>query len=143
MGTLGVRSFSNIGPVIWNSLPLSVRHSFSLSSFTSELKTHLFPSAYRIFTFFLLILPNTSPVMNVFVVSMCVSMRACARVRACVRACMCVCVCVCVCVRVWARVRVYVSVCVRACVRVCVCVRVGARVRACVRACVRVYECWK
>ena len=44
--TLGERSFQCIGSVIWNSLPLSVRHSSSLSSFKSKLKTHLFSSAY-------------------------------------------------------------------------------------------------
>ena len=44
--TLGERSFQYIGPVIWNSLPLSVRHSSSLSSFKSKLKTHHFSSAY-------------------------------------------------------------------------------------------------
>ena len=41
-GTVGERSFQCIGPVIWNSLPFSVRHATSLSSFKSKLKTHLF-----------------------------------------------------------------------------------------------------
>ena len=45
-----------IGLVIWNSLPLSVRHSSSLSSFKSELKTHLSSFAYWSVVFFLLIL---------------------------------------------------------------------------------------
>ena len=44
--TLGERSCQYIGPVLWNSLPFSVRHSSSLSSFKSKLKTHLFSSAY-------------------------------------------------------------------------------------------------
>ena len=44
--TLGDRSFQYIGPVTWNSLPFSVRHATSLSSFKSKLKTHLFSSAY-------------------------------------------------------------------------------------------------
>ena len=44
--TLGERSFQYIGSVIWNSLPLSVRHSSSLSSFKSKLKTHLLSSTY-------------------------------------------------------------------------------------------------
>ena len=44
--TLGERSLQYIGPVLWNSLPLPVRHLSSLSSFKSELKTHLFSSAY-------------------------------------------------------------------------------------------------
>ena len=44
--TMGERSFQYIGPVLWNSLPLSVRHSSSLSFlFKSKLKTNLF-SAY-------------------------------------------------------------------------------------------------
>ena len=43
---LGERSFHCIGPVLWNSLPLSIRHSSLLSSFKSKLKTHLFSSAY-------------------------------------------------------------------------------------------------
>ena len=44
--TLGERSFQYIGPVIWNSLPFSVRHATSLSSFKSKRKTHLFSSAH-------------------------------------------------------------------------------------------------
>ena len=44
--TLGERPFQYIGPVLWSSIPLSVRHSSSLSSFKSKLKTHLFSSAY-------------------------------------------------------------------------------------------------
>ena len=44
--TLGGKSFQYTGPVIWNSLPLSVRHSSSLSSFKQKLKTHLCSSAY-------------------------------------------------------------------------------------------------
>ena len=43
---LGERSFQYNRPVIWNSLPFSVRHAMSLSSFKSKLKTHLFSSAY-------------------------------------------------------------------------------------------------
>ena len=38
----GQRSFSYQAPVNWNQLPLSVRHSDSLVSFKSSLKTHLF-----------------------------------------------------------------------------------------------------
>ena len=44
--TLGEISFHFIGPVIRNSLSFSVRHATSLPSFKSNLKTHLFPSAY-------------------------------------------------------------------------------------------------
>ena len=42
----GKRSFQHIGPVIWNSLPLSVRQSSSLSPSMSKLTTHLFSSTY-------------------------------------------------------------------------------------------------
>ena len=38
----GQRAFSYVGPVFWNSLPYSVRHSQTLSQFKSQLKTHLF-----------------------------------------------------------------------------------------------------
>ena len=37
--TLGERSFQYTGPVLWNPLPLSVRHLSSLSSCKSKLKT--------------------------------------------------------------------------------------------------------
>ena len=51
--------------VIWNSRTLSVRHSFSLSSFKSKVKTHPFSSAYRSVVFFLRILPgNPSPIIH-------------------------------------------------------------------------------
>ena len=39
----GRRSFSYAAPTIWNSLPLELRKSKSLSIFRSDLKTHLFP----------------------------------------------------------------------------------------------------
>ena len=38
----GQSSFSYQAPVIWNQLPVSVRHSASVSSFKSSLKTFLF-----------------------------------------------------------------------------------------------------
>ena len=40
------RSFSYQTPVIWNQLPVSVRHSASVSSFKSSLKTFLFLKAF-------------------------------------------------------------------------------------------------
>ena len=43
-------------PVIWDTLPLPVRHSSLLSSFKSKLKTHLSSSAYCSVVFFRLIL---------------------------------------------------------------------------------------
>ena len=39
----GQRSFDFQGANTWNQLPLSVRHSQSLASFKTKLKTHLFP----------------------------------------------------------------------------------------------------
>ena len=45
-----------IGPVLWNSHTVSVRHSSSLISFKSKLKTHIFSSASIVF--FLLISPT-------------------------------------------------------------------------------------
>ncbi|KAK7103227.1 hypothetical protein V1264_018173 [Littorina saxatilis] len=44
--TQGQRAFSYIGPVTWNSLPLSVRDSDTPTQFKSSLKTHLFRSAF-------------------------------------------------------------------------------------------------
>ena len=41
--TVGYRSFSRQAPILWNSLPFSLRHSVSISSFKTALKTHLFP----------------------------------------------------------------------------------------------------
>ncbi len=40
---IGRRSFSYAAPTVWNSLPLSIRYTKSLSTFRSLLKTHLFP----------------------------------------------------------------------------------------------------
>jgi len=40
---IGRRSFSYAAPTIWNSLPLPLRNTNSLSSFRSQLKTFLFP----------------------------------------------------------------------------------------------------
>ena len=36
------RTFSHFGPHIWNNLPQDIRHSATLSSFKSQLKTFLF-----------------------------------------------------------------------------------------------------
>ena len=40
---LGRRSFKFAAPTIWNSLPLHLRSSSTISYFCSKLKTHLFP----------------------------------------------------------------------------------------------------
>ena len=43
--SFGGRAFSCAGPVQWNSLPFHLRHSSSLPTFKSQLKTHLFRKA--------------------------------------------------------------------------------------------------
>ncbi|GFR85675.1 reverse transcriptase-like protein [Elysia marginata] len=40
--TYGERSFSYYGPVTWNEIPISVRHSTTLEIFKMSLKTFLF-----------------------------------------------------------------------------------------------------
>ena len=40
--THGFHTFSHFGPHIWNNLPQDIRHSATLSSFKSQLKTFLF-----------------------------------------------------------------------------------------------------
>ena len=40
--THGFGTFSHFGPHIWNNLPQDIRHSTTLSSFKSQLKTFLF-----------------------------------------------------------------------------------------------------
>ena len=42
----GDRSFRVAGPTLWNKLPLKIRLSESVNQFKSQLKTHLFESAY-------------------------------------------------------------------------------------------------
>ena len=42
--SFGERKFSYQASVLWNSLPISLRHSNSTLAFKSALKTHLFPS---------------------------------------------------------------------------------------------------
>ena len=44
--TYGKRSFSFAAPSLWNSLPMSIRHSLSISSFRRSLKTYLFVEHY-------------------------------------------------------------------------------------------------
>ena len=45
--TVGDRAFAIAAPTLWNSLPLSIRNSDSLTSFKSQLKTHLFKIAFK------------------------------------------------------------------------------------------------
>ena len=44
--SFGQRKFSYQASVLWNSLPISLRHSNSTLAFKSALKTHLFPSQW-------------------------------------------------------------------------------------------------
>ncbi len=44
--TYGDRRFAVCAPRLWNSLPLHIRNSASVEQFRSQLKTHLFNSAY-------------------------------------------------------------------------------------------------
>ena len=72
--TFGERSFSYAGPSVWNSLPQTLRHSDSTSSFKDALKTHLFNNCFS--------QPCPSPRPT-----LCVCVRArvcvCVRVRVC------------------------------------------------------------
>ena len=43
LSTIESRTFSVVGPSLWNKLPISIRQAPSLSAFKSRLKTHLFP----------------------------------------------------------------------------------------------------
>ena len=40
---IGRRSFSYAAPFVWNNLPINLRSTNCLSTFRSQLKTHLFP----------------------------------------------------------------------------------------------------
>lgn len=45
--TYGARSFSVIGPKLWNDLPNDIKCASSLASFKSKLKTHLFTQVFN------------------------------------------------------------------------------------------------
>ncbi|XP_046551047.1 uncharacterized protein LOC124260773 [Haliotis rubra] len=45
--TFGDRSFAKAGREMWNSLPMNLRSQENLPAFKSQLKTHLFSTAYR------------------------------------------------------------------------------------------------
>ena len=46
--TLGDRAFAHAAPVLWNSLPLTIRTSSSLAIFKKHLKTFLFKKAFNL-----------------------------------------------------------------------------------------------
>ena len=46
--TLGDRAFAHAAPVLWNSLPLTIRSSGSLAIFKKQLKTFLFKKAFNL-----------------------------------------------------------------------------------------------
>ena len=43
----GGRAFSNIAPVLWNSIPQEIQNAETLATFKKRLKTHLFQTYYR------------------------------------------------------------------------------------------------
>ena len=48
LATYGQCSFSHAAPMLWNSLPDSLHHCVTLSSFKLNIKTYLFKQAYDI-----------------------------------------------------------------------------------------------
>ena len=46
--TLGDRAFAHAAPVLWNSLPLTIKTSSSLAIFKKQLKTFLFKKAFNL-----------------------------------------------------------------------------------------------
>ncbi|XP_060949590.1 serine/threonine-protein phosphatase 6 regulatory subunit 3-like [Limanda limanda] len=48
LSSMGARAFSCSAPRLWNSLPPHIRQSDSITSFKSQLKTHLFKLAYSL-----------------------------------------------------------------------------------------------
>ena len=46
--TLGDRAFAHVAPVLWKSLPLTIRTSSSLAIFKKQLKTFLFKKAFNL-----------------------------------------------------------------------------------------------
>ena len=45
--TMGDRAFMIAAPILWNSLPLSVRQAATVDNFKSMVKMHLFAKAYN------------------------------------------------------------------------------------------------
>ena len=46
--TYGDRSFACVSPRLWNKLPVFIRHSETLDSFKTRLKTHLYKIAFNL-----------------------------------------------------------------------------------------------
>ena len=46
--TFAARSFSVLGPELWNKLPSTIREIDNYARFKKELKTHLFKIAYNL-----------------------------------------------------------------------------------------------
>ena len=86
--TFGEKSFSYAGPSVWNSLPQTLHHSDSTSSFKAAIRRTCLRIIFKLF-FTALPIPSSDTV--------CVCACVCVRVCVCVCACVCVCVCVCVC----------------------------------------------
>ena len=47
--TFGDRSFSYIGPKLWNTLPIELRNADSVDIFKKKLKTHMFRDYFNLF----------------------------------------------------------------------------------------------
>ena len=74
--THGFCTFSHFGPHIWNNLPQNIRHSATLSSFKSQLKTFLWAiSLLRIFQLSHIVLHSYQSVQCVCVCIFCIAMR--------------------------------------------------------------------
>ena len=98
------RPFQYTSSVIWNSIPLSVMHASSLSSFKSKVKTHIFSFAYWFIIFVLMInfFPFPSSVIyqaHQQYAHNCVCMHMSA--YECMYLCLCAHVCVCVCLYIF------------------------------------------
>ena len=50
--SLGDRAFAHAAPVLWNSLPLTIRTRSSLAIFKKQLKASLFRKAFSLFQYF-------------------------------------------------------------------------------------------
>ena len=46
LSTYGDRAFEKVAPVLWNKIPLQIRQSATITTFKSQLKTHMFNQYY-------------------------------------------------------------------------------------------------
>ena len=45
--TIGDRALVSVAPTLWNSLPVDIQKTKTLTSFKTEIKTFLFKAAYK------------------------------------------------------------------------------------------------